>query len=178
MPSSMQLIHCIIVMATMVAAQSNGTSTPTMSPVPAVEPTNIDSVPTKTPLSVSNPTCYSNLTEIEVMLQNKNPFFEETYVICPDTVYEISTDGSDESAFRPIIPRAKSIFKCGDDGKSSNNCVLSGGVFQISSTLGDFPNENRVGVVFQGFTFEGGLVASAFLVAGGDITFVDCVFQV
>ena len=158
------LVHCITVLVTMVAGQSN--LTPTLSPV---------SVPTNG--LESNLTCISNLTDIEALMINKSPFIEETYVICPNKTY-IMYDGTDESANRPILPRSKSVFKCGEDGKSSNSCILTGGIFQILSDNAQFNDDNIVGVVFQGFTLVGGTITSALLVGAGDHTFIDCIFQV
>lgn len=166
---SMQLLYYIIVSATIVASQSNETSTPSMSP------TTFDSVPIKTPVSKSNSTCYSNITEIGLLIERKNPFIQEIFILCPDTVYML-TDGTIDG-MNPIIAGSNCIFKCGDDGKSSNGCVLSGGTFQVA-TFADFEADFKVGIVFQGITFVSGSMAAALLIAPGDVTFIDCIFQV
>ena len=169
-----QLLHYIIVAATMVTAQNNTTTTvPAMSPISI--PTSV--VLTESPSLITNQTCFTNLTEIELKIQSKDPFVEETYVLCPNTVFVIRTDKSTAGA-NPIVLRANCIFKCGNDGKSANGCVLSGGSFQVISSSGDFASENKVGIVFQGITFDAGSVTSALLVAPGDVTFIDCIFQV
>ena len=169
---SMQLLALVVVTASMAVAQSNETTKPSMTPI--IKPTSLDSVPAKSPLSESNSTCFANLTDVQMLVAVKDPFIKEIYVLCPNTVFKLSDD---ENGMNPITPQSNSIFKCGDDGMSSNGCVLSGGSFQILS-FADFAADYRVGIVFQGITFENGSVASALLVAPGDITFIGCVFRV
>ena len=56
-----------------------------------------------------------------------NPFVETTYVICPETTIAIGVLDDNNNVVDgdlPIYPRSQSIIKCGDDGKSINNCVF------------------------------------------------------
>ena len=99
-------------------------------------------------------------------------------MLCPNTRYELTDGTTGNDAVNPIALRANCIFKCGDDGKSTNGCVIFGGTFQIISSSVDFPSENKVGIVFQGITFDSGIVASALMVSPGEVTFIDCIFQV
>jgi hypothetical protein len=158
------LLLCVstVFEVTFLAAQGNGTNT--------------SSVPTRAPIQpvpVPDRPCYTNLTEIELLVKQKNPFALERYILCPNTIYYI---GGIE-AFKPIKLRSYSVFMCGEDGKSSNNCTISGGAFHVLSSLENF-SENIVGVALQGLTFDDGNDAGILLAAPGDVTFIDCIFQV
>jgi hypothetical protein len=153
----------------MVTAQNNATTSPVVTPISA--PTSV--VPTENPSTESNHTCLNNLTEINVLIKSKDPFIEETYVLCPNTVYDL-TDGGMEA----LTLRSNCIFKCGNNGKATDSCVIFGGLFHLLSSSSDFGSENKVGIIVQGITFDSGFVACALLVAPGDVTFIDCIFQV
>jgi hypothetical protein len=139
--------------------------------------------PIKAPLPAPVPSrpCYTNLTEIEDLIALKNPFVLETYILCPNTTYTIGVINDDfqiENGYNPLNTRSNSIFQCGEDGKSSNNCVITGGAIQIFHSYLTFNQENKVNVVIKGITFENAIDYCAFLVAPGDITFSDCIFRV
>jgi hypothetical protein len=100
-----------------------------------------------------------------------------TYVLCPDTVFLIG-DLNDGGQY-PILPRSNVAYKCGDEGLSSNNCVIRGGAVQLI-TIG-FDGDSSVGldnVLVSGLTFESADIRSVVLDKPGEITFVDCVLQV
>lgn len=155
-------------------------STPTMTPTSTVPPTVN---PTRAPILAPVPerACYSNLTEIDEKNQMKDPFEIETFILCPDTVYLIGVfgpDGDFVDGYTPLRPRSNTIYSCGEDGKSSNNCTFIGGVYHVFHVLPTYNFENKVGVVLKGFTFENPSESSLALAAPGDITFIDCVFTV
>jgi hypothetical protein len=162
------------------APASSGTSSSTMMPTTTIPPTRS---PTRAPIPAPVPdrACYSNLTEIDDKNKFKSPFVVETFVLCPDTVYPIGEFGPSNvvvDGYVPLRPRSNTIYSCGEDGKSSNNCTFSGGIYQVSHMFTTYNNENKVGVVLKGITFEKAIETSLLLVAPGDITFIDCVFSV
>jgi hypothetical protein len=145
---------------------SNPTTTPTMAPIPAPVPDRA---------------CYSNLTEIDIKNELKDPLVVETFVLCPDTVYPIGVFGPDNvfvDGYVPLRPRSNTTYSCGEDGKASNNCTFSGEIYQVLHMFTTYNNENKVGIVVKGITFEKSMESSLLLVAPGDITFIDCVFSV
>jgi hypothetical protein len=167
---------------------SNGTATnpPSLSPLlqsPTIgSPLSPISAPTPTVAApVSSKSCYSNITEVNALVKQSNPNIENTYVLCPDTVYPIGkllSTGVLEGGFETLRLRANSKFLCGADGASANNCTLIGGEFHILSAGTDFPDENFVNVVIQGLTFDDSGTGGVLLAFPGDVTFIDCIFQV
>jgi hypothetical protein len=185
-------------LALVVAQQGNLTSnvtvptptatlSPTITPPPYTwEPTTTfppTVTPTRAPIPAPVPDrpCYSNLTEIEDKNKLKNPFEVETFVLCPNTVYKIGVygpEGDIVDGYNSLQPRSNTIYSCGEDGKSSNNCTFSGGQYQVYHSLVSYNRENKVGVVIKGITFDRSIEGGLILVAPGDITFIDCVFSV
>ena len=153
------------------------TFTPTASLLPTVSPTKAP-----IPAPVPDRACYTDLQEIHDKVSLKDPFIVETYILCPNTVFTIGTvddtENTSTGGAKTISTRAKSIFQCGTDGKSSNNCIVTGGTIQILHDRSDFQNEDKPNVVIKGITFEDASYSSAVLAAPGDITFIDCIFRV
>jgi hypothetical protein len=121
----------------------------------------------------------------------KNSLILETFILCPNTIYTMGSYVFDEiegkfkvvGGYETIYPRANSIIQCGADGKSSNNCTLRGGQYQlwnsyVSYTAKFLEDKVKVGVVIKGLTFEAAVESNLVLTNEGDITFIDCVFQV
>ena len=181
----------IVFYAAIVAAQ-NSITVPTISPtveqtvVATYEPTTTfpptGTPTTSLPAPVPVRSCYTNLTEIADLVRLKNPFIRETYILCPNTIYPMGTYDTALSqvvnGFEPILTRSNSMFQCGADGKSSNNCIISGGDIHVFHEYTAFNRENKVNVVMRGITFEDANGAGIIVAAPGDITFVDCVFRV
>jgi hypothetical protein len=168
-----------------VAAPS--TISPTITPPPFTwEPTTTlypTANPTRAPIPAPVPArpCYTNLTEIDDLTKLKSPFDVSTFVLCPNTIFQIGVIGPDNivvDGYSAIQPRANTIYTCGDDGKSSNNCIIRGGSYQIYHAFVTYNRENKVGIVFKGITFDDSLEGGLVLVAAGDTTFIDCVFSV
>ena len=153
----------------LVQAQQNETATntvPTLAPTPFVEPEK---------------GCYTDLNQVAARLQAKNAFEVETYTLCPNTVYKIGflgANGLTEDGFPALTLRQNTRYICGADGKSSNNCVITGGQFQIISTYSSFNKEVKSNIVVKGVTFQNGQTAGALLVAPGEVQFEDCIFRV
>jgi hypothetical protein len=127
--------------------------------------------------------CIDNITLIMQDIALKGPFELKKYHVCPNRTFEIGLDELGhcclDGKYPPFLPlRGYSEFICGDDGWSTNNCVISGGNVQISSAQDDYPGETIKGVVFRGFTFQKAQFINVLLANEGDILFDDCVFKV
>lgn len=153
----------------LVLAQGNETTTnmaPTLAPTPFVEPES---------------GCYADLNQVAARIEAKNAFQVETYTLCPNTVYKIGYPGSNgltEDGFPALSLRQNIRYICGADGKSSNNCVITGGKYQLISTLSMFNGEVKSNIIIKGVTFQNGQTAGVLLVAPGDVYFEDCIFRV
>ena len=128
------------------------------------------------------PECFDDLDVLDQWVATK-AFLTEDFVLCPNTYFQVGTQtGPREpccaNGSAPLTFRQNSRFLCGKDGKSSNNCILKGGQFQAISTVRTFGKEKKLNVRVEGLTFEDGGNAGVLLAAGGDVTFVDCVFRV
>jgi hypothetical protein len=91
-----------------------------------------------------------------------------TLELCEDTFFDLSM-------LPPIQLNASNIIiTCGSNGLARNNCVISGGKYQIELI------EAITGVEFRGVTFVGSTVAC--INAAGSrvssVAFVDCIFRV
>ena len=165
------------------AAENNDVPTisPTFTPTTTLHPT---ATPTHASIPAPVPVrpCYSNLTEIEVLVSIKSPFIVEKYILCPRTTYTMGSFDPVKNeiidGWKPVFTRANSIFQCGEDGKSSNNCVITGGNFQFMHEVFSFNEESKDNVVIKGITFEDAIRGGVLLAAPGDITFIDCIFRV
>jgi hypothetical protein len=168
----------------LVDAQANPTA-PTPAPnVTSAAPASANvTAPTAAP-AFANVTkaCYSNLTEVQEIVDNKNPFVKLTFVICPNTRFKLGVPNSEGNCctdgYRPIQLRKNTEYLCGADGSSKNSCVLVGGQYQVLTTTDSYNQEDKTGIVLKGLTFEDGGNAGALLVAPGDVTFIDCIFEV
>jgi hypothetical protein len=150
---------------------------PTITPFPTANPTRAP-----IPAPVPARPCYTNLTEIDDLTKLKSAFIVETYVLCPNTIFQMGTTGPNNTivdGYEAIDPRANTVYTCGEDGEASNNCITRGGTLQVYLTFASYNRENKVGVVFKGIiTFDDSMQVGLLLVAPGDTTFIDCVFSV
>ena len=92
--------------------------------------------------------------------------------LCPNTEFEIGND-----PFEVLL--SGSMFTCGPDVSSANNCVFKGGFDQVKildSTIDGYPLEmaSFVGVTFDGFS---GASVSGFASAPTRVTFDDCIWR-
>ena len=175
----------IVILCAAVAAAQENIAVPTISPT--YEPTSTfppTGTPTKSPVPAPVPIrpCYTNLTEIADLVKLKNPFLLETYILCPNNIYQIGTFDPTtfkiENGSQPIYTRSNSIYQCGEDGKASNNCIITGGEYQVFHEYISYGRENKVNVVMKGLTFEDANGGGLIIGAPGDISFVNCVFRV
>jgi len=83
----------------------------------------------------SNVTGYTNLRRMLLDMETYNAsssLKEQTFNLCPDTVYNISTDIENMDGDTPILlPFDNVLLNCGVDGSLDNNCVLSGGLTHL-----------------------------------------------
>jgi hypothetical protein len=88
---------------------------------------------------------------------------------------EVTQDASEPPA--PAVTSAGRGTAAHEDGALANNCTLRGGDIHVYSNYSMFGEEHS-NVIIQGLTFESknGLVMSLF--SGGDVTILDCAFQV
>jgi hypothetical protein len=139
--------------------------------------------PTESPIVVPLlQDCYVNLQDLQTIVRAQDPTLKHTYKLCPNTVFNMGYVNASgyccDDGYPPMWPRKDTTYQCGDDGSSSNNCVLRGGSTQITSFSFHFNFQEKTGAVFKGITFEQAEDISILLVGEGDFTFVDCIFQV
>ncbi|GKZ01452.1 hypothetical protein MPSEU_001095900 [Mayamaea pseudoterrestris] len=125
--------------------------------------------------------CWDNTTEIFNHLTDAPPFSSNTYIFCPNTVFDIGYTDSNgdccEDGELPLAARTNTKYQCGEDGSSANNCVIFGGSLQLLITALSFSESEVSNFIVQGLTFtRAGLLASAPALPG-DVTFLDCIFE-
>jgi hypothetical protein len=162
------------------------TLAPSTSAVPSLEPST-STMPTD--LASASPSsirdipgyCYSNLTVLYEDQKDDNVFEEKTYTLCPNTTFNIGFSDAlgnccfDGQSFFNV--RKNTRTQCGEDGKSSNNCLVIGGETHILY-LDLIKDEDGANVEFAGITFEAAGLVTMFLANAGDISFLDCIFRV
>ena len=156
--------------------------TQTPQPTPTFPPFTLSPTSSTQAPSLGPRECWNNLTELYFHLEQRPPFSSNTYVLCPNTTYDVgykegSQGGCCVNGELPLVCRANTHFKCGEDGSRQNNSVLSGGSDQIVFNEVVF-DEELTGVVMQGITFRGAVGYTMIGVGGGDITFLGCLFEV
>lgn len=96
------------------------------------------------------------------------------FKICPNTTFALATngDGNQGLYFLHAKDLPVMILRCGEDGFSSDNCVVTGGLHHVwIDTVG--------ALVFQGITFEKAHRGSVWMGTGQtQVTFEDCVWKV
>lgn len=129
----------------------------------------------------TKPECFDDLDILDKWIATKE-FLTEEFILCPNKTYKVGFPASDligfEDGAAPISLRQNTRILCGKDGKSSNNCVLFSGQFQVIASTPSFNREKKINIRLEGITFENGGNAGALLAAEGDVTFKDCVFRV
>jgi hypothetical protein len=130
--------------------------------------------------------CFDSLDPIRVAeeaLEDDSELLVRTYVLCPHTVFEVAKvfmqDGSPKNGQYPLVLGRSNIhILCGVDGKSENDCVLSGGLFHVG-----FYDEWETGkavtnALVQGLTFHDAKNTNILAENAGDILLRDCIFKV
>jgi hypothetical protein len=171
-------------------------TTPQTSPAPALaspvqvespEPSQTPSVePTKSPVTApptrTTPDCFTSLTDLFEILELASPFVDKEYILCPNTYFDVGfhdefgecCTGGQMSCY----VKSKTHIKCGEDGKSTNNCVIRGGEFQLLVGPQVFEETVTTDVVISGVTWESSENTGMIIAAQGDLTFVDNIIRV
>lgn len=118
-------------------------------------------------------------------MELKDPEVFEVYKLCPNQVYEIQNpddlvDGvflNDNERDFALFPRKNSRVQCGRKGRSSDNCVLRGGIYQFLTIEFNWPEAENTNIVIKGLTFEAPRVG-VLLFGPDQVKFVDCVWRV
>ncbi|CAB9508393.1 expressed unknown protein [Seminavis robusta] len=143
-------------------------------------PTEAPTIPTLPPTSEDG--CYTTLDAVYYVISDDDKLFQQKrFVMCPDSVFDVGFlvpgIGIDKGQ-APIVPRSNTELLCGEDGKSTNNCIIRGGDFGLIVVPVFFRQDLAVNnVVIKGFTFVGQVQYAAFVASSGDIRFEDCVFR-
>jgi len=181
----LSLLYLVFVW-TEVAAQTPtpvpSTVTPSelLSNVPSDVPSSVPTVAVAAAPPTQASTCYSNLTIVFEVNEIASQFDQKVFTLCPNTVFDIGYTIDAECCFEgqmPLLLRSNTLVKCGEDGKSSNNCTMKGGESHILTSRGIW-DEDVFNVEIQGLTFDGPTSLTYLLAAKGDITFTDCIIKV
>lgn len=127
------------------------------------------------------PACFDDLDVLQEYVEAKNPLETEDFILCPNTVFHIGNPRSDasccENGSAPLQLGPNTHYKCGADGTSTNNCTLTGGLFQVLATAPSRDQEEIItNSVVEGVTFRGGGGAGTLMVSNNNVTFRDCIF--
>jgi hypothetical protein len=111
--------------------------------------------------------------DLASIASGKAPTPPYVFTLCPGTTFDAS-----QTALLPVLSGA--VFRCGDSGALSNNCIISGGTTQVSITDSTTPGYTLQSLQFQGITFEGFTGTSIAALAGNATTasFSDCSWTV
>lgn len=110
--------------------------------------------------------------------------YVRTYILCPQKIYSIgfldSTTVNSNAISAPLVLGRPNVhILCGVDGKSSNNCVLEGGSFQLGvmhSVAGVSAFVDNI--LVQGVSFTQGQEANIVIDAPCNVLIQKCIFTV
>ena len=126
--------------------------------------------------------CFANTTQIYEHLTDQPELSFNTYILCPNTVFNIGYVDSQgeccEDGYLPLTARSNTRFQCGEDGSSANNCTLMGGTIQLMMSQAAFGDVKAVNVVVEGITFTKAGLSTVPASLAGDLTLLDCIFEV
>lgn len=122
-------------------------------------------------------TCFSDTNVVfEYLTEVADGSQEISVVLCPGT-FLIGNLDEDPSGvvdgLMPLIAFPRVRYLCGEDGASTNNCVLKGGQIQFWS-----PNGAAIETSVYGVTFEDATYIAILLQGSGQVSFVDCIVRV
>lgn len=144
-------------------------------------------------VAANPPPITSCITDMSVVSNNEalvtNTSIWRVYVLCPNTTFSPGVSNEEtglvEGGQKPLVCKSNCAIRCGDDGLSSNNCVIDGtgtsAIFQVAyQVFDDLPKVTKnvfyQGITIDSFVAEGQrpvVVASFF----GSVTFQDCIFS-
>jgi len=158
----------------------------------ATEASNVTDIatiaPTESLVPYTKPDCYNNLTILGKHMKDKPYFVRDTFILCPNTYFDLGgrlvydhplsdTWVIRENGQAQLMGKNNAIVKCGEDGKSSNNCVLRGGSFQFVAVWGNFQEETEEMEV-HGVTFSGGTSSVIYISEVKHVILRDCIIRV
>ena len=114
---------------------------------------------------------FAELRMLEIARGNNNTI-PVTYVICPNTVFDLADEGVEWDL------NGNTDYLCGNDGVSTNNCVVTGGEFQFSATYFPYGFSNKDNILLSGFTFQKAEINSGYIAYPGNFIIRDCIFKV
>ena len=127
--------------------------------------------------------CLTDLTFI-VQLESEvvDLSVRREYILCANTVFETGvvnpTNGMVMGMF-PLLVRANSTVKCGDDGSRQNNCTITGGDLGLALQPFGRDPESIDGTVIMGVQiFDIFLQPFSIFNLFGALQFIDCAFLV
>lgn len=129
--------------------------------------------------------CFATLKDVFFAMELKDPEVFEVYKLCPNQVYEIQDIEDlvlgvfqiDNERDFALFPRKNSRVQCGRKGKSSDECVLRGGIYHMLTLPTNWPEGENTNIILKGLTFEA--PRNGPLLFGPDqIKFVDCIWRV
>ncbi len=127
------------------------------------------------PLDYNPDECLKDWTSLKsamILSAVLTPNLPPEFTLCPGRIFLLDdTSGGGASFLQPIeVQKSNSVFRCGDDGKQENNCLVVGGYahFKMVGSV--------QGVSFIGLTFTGARLASILATGESDAEakFVDC----
>ena len=117
---------------------------------------------------------FDALRALEVARGNNNSV-PVTYVICPNTVFDMSALPEDVAFWEM---NGNTNYLCGEKGSSESNCTVTGGEVQAAIIYFPFEFSSKENILVQGFTFEKSSLISVAIASEGEHTFRDCIFRV
>lgn len=122
-------------------------------------------------------TCFNSTTPLfDFLATTADGAQDITVVLCPKTTFDVGDlgDTGADNGQMPLIAFPRTTYLCGEDGASTNNCVLRGGEIQFWNPPGAAIGEISV----RGVTFENSTFVAILLQGSGTIDFIDCIIQV
>ena len=117
--------------------------------------------------------CFSSLQPLIDAVAEKDRFVIETYVLCPNTTFELGFGETAQSL--PLV--TNTIYQCGEDGNPMNNCIIDGGgVAQFAPVQPD-PLDAEIFMMVKGLTLQRSGEFVFGIQGPGEVTFEDCVFR-
>ena len=113
---------------------------------------------------------YAELTALQIARGGNNAI-PVTYVICPNTVFDLTNDVEWDL-------NGNTNYLCGEDGSSTNNCIVTGGLFQFAVSSFPYGFSNKDNILISGFTFQKAEIGNAAIASSGNFVIRDCIFKV
>lgn len=130
------------------------------------------------------------IDSLDVVRTNEQIVIDEnafrTYILCPNTEYNLAEvlhqgEAHSEGQSPLLISKSNVRIQCGEDGSSSNNCILTGGIYQLGffrvASDGARNDVSITNAFVQGLTFKSSGTFNIMVENRGELTITDCVFR-